>query len=195
MTNRITNLGVAATSISLAATISAFGVLFSGAATADQSYRNPTTANIPLLGQILNQDNLELAEEIRDQYLSNIDFLEGDQQFAKAVVVYVGDDFVVDGEFAVPSDVSIPATQLEILQSKSFPDDGCRVERLFFSDNEEFIVLLVDGSYQPETNYIEQCLLLASLTALGEDSSGTPVRTTEELRNELEALLVSARSQ
>jgi hypothetical protein len=195
MTNRITNLGVAATSISLAAAISAFGVLFSGAVTADQSYRSPTTVSIPLVGQIRGQDQLELAEEIRDNYLSSIDVPEGGLQFAKAVVVYVGDDFVVDGKFAVPSDVSIPATQLEIFQSKNFPDEGCHVERLFFSGDEEFVVLLVDGSHQPETNYIEQCLLLASLTALGEDTSGTPVRTTEELRNELETLLVSARSQ
>lgn len=138
---------------------------------------------MPFLGYIENPEFLALAQEIAAQFLTFEAAPGPERQVAKAIVAYVGPDVISDGRFIPPEDYYIPPEQLEMLSQKAFPNEGCRVERLWFSSKSAYIVLVVEASDQPTGDYIEHCLLLAVLTSLGEQTDATPVQTPKALRD------------
>lgn len=147
------------------------------------------TRTIPLLGYIEDQGYLAIAEEIRSEYLTDISSRDLDRFYASALVTYIGPSLVENGNFMPPPNFHIPGEQLEVLSRKVFPDEGCRIERLFFENKDQFIVLLVDASDTPSQGYIETCLLGATLTALGEELDGRPVMTNSEMRTQIEEIV------
>lgn len=148
----------------------------------EQSKANSAQSQtIPLVGYIEEPEFLELANEIRAEFLT-LRTLSADRSLAQAIVVYIGPNLVSQGRFVPPDDFYIPPDQLEILERKIFPEEGCRIERIFFSANQSYIVQLFDASDEPSSQYIEQCLLLAVATALGENLDGKPVISNAEMR-------------
>jgi hypothetical protein len=162
-------------------------MVFSGLAfakqTADAQQENQTTnGSIPIVGSIQNPVLFDLAREIEDEFLSGDTTADDVTKTATAILAYIGKDIVSDGKFVAPEGAIIPAPQLSILMSKTFPEEGCRIERLTFSSSGDYVVLLVDSSENPEIQYIEQCLLVAALTAHGRDLTGVPVMPVDDLR-------------
>lgn len=147
------------------------------------------TRTIPLLGYIEDQGYLAIAEEIRSEYLTDISIRDLDRFYASALVTYIGPSLVENGSFMPPPNFHIPGEQLEVLSGKVFPNEECRIERLFFENKEQFIVLLVDASDTPSQGYIETCLLLATLTALGEELDGKPLLQNSEMRTQIEEIV------
>jgi hypothetical protein len=179
------NLSVTTIAVAVIFLIAIFGGQNQGLAQQsgdEQSKANSAQSQtIPLVGYIEEPEFLELANEIRAEFLT-LRTLSADRSLAQAIVVYIGPNLVSQGRFVPPDDFYIPPDQLEILERKIFPEEGCRIERIFFSVNQSYIVQLFDASDAPSSQYNEQCLLLAVATALGENLDGRPVKSNEELR-------------
>ena len=138
---------------------------------------------VPILGYIEQEEYLNIAHQIKSDYLSGIANNKSDRIFAQALVAYIGPSLVENGKFVPPPNFHIPPDQLEVMAGKIFPDEECRIDRLIYKAENQFIVLLVDASNSPSKGYIERCLLGATLAALGEDLDGQPVMPNSEMRN------------
>lgn len=75
------------------------------------------------------------------------------------------------------------------MNRKTFPDEGCRLERLIFGPNDDFIVLLVNATDTPTEEDILTCFLGAVLTALGKELDGTPIQTVAEMDQQIRRIL------
>jgi len=185
---RVTAIAAAATF--LIATLGVQNQSFAQQSKDEQPTENLTqTRTIPLLGYIEDQGYLTIAEEIRSEYLTDISIRDLDRFYASALITYIGPSLVQNGNFMPPHNFHIPEQQLEVLSGKVFPDEECRIERLFFENKDKFIVLLVDASDTPSQGYIETCLLLATLTALGEELDGKPRLPNSEMRTQIEEIV------
>lgn len=148
---------------------------------------------IPILG--FAQDN-----EVTD-FITTIEsdfFLEGfnevpDRRLARAISIFIGPDLVLNGAFVPPSEFYMSPSQLEIMSGKTFPNEGCRVERLIFSETGDYVVLLVDASTQASFEYHQNCILSAALTSLGEPLDGTPTLSSSELYQRLQGVVEGLR--
>ena len=138
---------------------------------------------IPLLGYIEQPEYFSIANQIETDYLSGITNNENNRVLARALVAFIGPSLVESGEFVPPQNFYLPPDQLEVMAKKTFSNEGCRIERLIFPAERQFIVLLVDASDNPSQGYIESCMLAATLTALGKDLNGQPQMTNAELRS------------
>lgn len=172
-----------------------FGVLFatvlaflSGATSAaeagDSSATEPIVERqVLLVGYIENQEFSDIADQIRNEYLSHSFVPDEGRDMALAIITYIGPDVVSNNRFVPPENNDMSPDELEYMTGRYFPDEGCRIERLRFPSEGEYYVLLVDASDHPSAEYIEECLLLATLTALGERLDGREVQPVHVLRN------------
>lgn len=122
---------------------------------------------IPLVGYIENQEFSDIAEHIRTEFLSHKFIPEEGRDLATGIVTYIGPDIVSNGHFVPPEGFYIPPSQLQYMTDRNFPEEGCKIERLMYRAAGDYLVLLVDASDDPLPEYIEKCLLLATLSASG----------------------------
>ena len=140
---------------------------------------------IPLVEYFENQEFSGIAEQIRTEYLSHNFVPNEGRDLALAIVTYIGPSVISKGRFVPPQGFYISPGQLEYMTGRFFPEEGCRVERIWFATEGDYYVLLVDASDHPSPEYIEECLLLATLTALGERMGETEVQPVHVLRNRI----------
>lgn len=145
-----------------------------------------TKWRIPVADYFANPEFLEMAEQIWDEFLSHETRPSKARQMALAMMTYIGPEVVSGNRFIPPDGHNLSQMDLEMMAEKSFPDEGCRIERLWLTHPDhygEYMVLLVDASDHPSYEYIESCLLLATATAIGEDLDGQPIMTNDALRD------------
>ena len=131
----------------------------------------------------------KLLASLGREYLGKPVQFEESRKPAKGILTYIGPSLVLNGRFVPPNDFFIPEQQLEVMNRKTFPDEGCRLERLIFGPNDDFIVLLVNATDTPTEEDILKCFLGAVLTALGEELDGTPIQTVAEMDQQIRRIL------
>ena len=162
------------------------------ATTSDQLFK------IALIGRI---EDPVVEEVVRQEYQKY--FALGfdptlSQSFARFIGVFIGDEFVKNGQFVLTDAVNWNQSQTDIFKelgaNRAFPEDGCQHRRVYFSTG-EFGVLLVDASENPDLNVIRKCFVVGMLASVWTEPSKLLIGDFEVARYELEKRVAAARIQ
>lgn len=144
--------------------------------------------DVPLYGYIGDPEISNMAKEITEEFLANTN---EKRLIAEALYAYIAPGIVAENRFVKPDGFEMSETQLNFLGGTSYPNSGCKVERVSSTDQDvigEYMVLIVDATDHQSLEYIETCLLLAAATAMGVDMDGQPVMGNSELRSFLSSV-------
>ena len=165
---------------------SLFPLIFLAGTAMSEGAQNTEIAHV---GYIEDPKIQEMVTSLGSEYLGEPIQSEDGRRLAKGILTYIGPSLVSNGRFVPPDDFYIPEQQLEIMSRKIFPEEGCRIERLIFAQDDGFIVLLIDATDTPTEEYITKCFMGAVLAALGEEIDGTPIQTLAEMDQHIRSII------
>lgn len=122
---------------------------------------------IEFAGYIGDRSRLPQFEQLYGKFFSDDATIFSERRVASAIVVYIGPEVVLDGQFVKPPTYDIPESQLRALEALEYNDGECNLFPLYFKQPEEIIVLLVDDSETPTYHESAICILRTFALALG----------------------------
>lgn len=151
-----------------------------------------STANLhkmQFVGHIENPRTKQLVQDIYAKYFANPFAANPDRNMAEQVEFYIAPDVVENFKFIPPVELEFSQEHLEAFEGVFFPNEGCHVRRFHFPNSNEFSVVLIESANAPRLDSVENCVLAATLAALGEDLDGQPVMMNSELRDLIEVIV------
>lgn len=147
------------------------------------------TTKIQVSGFVENSKVSDYIIDLDEKFFSRPLKPRAGKKTAFALVFYIGPNLISSNKFIPPDDFYIPPQQLEVMENKTFPNEGCRIERLIFPSSGDFVVLAVDATKEPNIEHVHECILIAALAAVGEEMHNVPVTSNGQLMEQLREIV------
>ena len=170
----------------------AFGVLCLPFISSAESALPASTANLykmEFVGHIENPLTKQLVQDIYAKYFANPFAANPDRNMAERLEIYIAPDVVENNSFVPPGELEFSPEYIATFEGIFLPEEGCHIQRRFYVDGEDFLVMVVESADVPILADIETCVLSATLAALGEDLDGQPIMPNSEMRNLIEEIV------